>query len=129
VIALAAITLVPLPRPGDGPASNIVPLQVITGYLTGSGGPTEVILQIVGNIVLFVPLGWILSDRCRSHLRPGHVWIVAAGGLIAVAIELLQGFIIDGRAGDVDDVLLNTIGVGLGAYLQVTRARRRPVPR
>ena len=73
--------------------------------------------QIVGNLVLLLPLGIygpILTPRLRSVPA-----IVLAGMAVSTAIELGQlavatayGFPV--RVADIDDVLLNTIGVLAG---------------
>ncbi len=71
-------------------------------------------LNVVMNVVAFMPLGFILpiiSPKNRKFLN-----ILALGFELTLLIELLQLFL---RVGcfDVDDLLLNTIGAVLGYLL------------
>ena len=79
-------------------------------------------LNIVGNILLFLPIGLLtplLWPRWRRWGLP-----VALGLLISLSIEFSQLFI--GRGADVDDVWLNTLGALLGYLLFRLLARRCP---
>ncbi len=70
-----------------------------------------VFINLPGNVLAFVPMGLFLPTlwkRCRSFFL---MLIVAA--LFSVAIETLQLYYAVGSF-DVDDILLNTIGGGLG---------------
>jgi glycopeptide antibiotics resistance protein len=67
--------------------------------------------QLIGNVVLFVPLGFLLPAAVRACRRL-RVTLVAAAGL-SVLIESLQA-ILPEHATDVDDVILNTTGAALG---------------
>lgn len=78
----------------------------------------EAIRQLGGNLVLFAPLG-ILLPVLVSRLR-GPLRLALVSGLISFAVEIAQGFMVQGRAFDIDDVILNTVGVVL-AYLLVGR--------
>ncbi|KAB1503904.1 VanZ family protein [Corynebacterium sp. 320] len=73
-----------------------------------------------GNILLFLPLGFLLMNlHRRSSLR-----VVALIGLaISLSIETLQYIFALGYS-DIDDVLFNTLGAVCGALL----ARRLSVP-
>lgn len=67
--------------------------------------------QLIGNVVLFVPFGFLLPAAVQACRR---LWVtlVAAAGL-SVLIESLQS-ILPEHATDVDDVILNTTGATLG---------------
>ena len=68
-------------------------------------------VNLVGNVVLFVPLGFypaVLWKRFRPFWRC-LLW----GGLIIVCVEMIQLFTLLGTC-DFDDLLLNVIGIGLG---------------
>ena len=87
---------------------NMVPtlLRYWMGELTlGSWVKT----MLVGNVLLFVPLGffWPLviskGKRCR-------VWILAVA--VPIVIELIQPII--GRSFDLDDILCNMLGIFIG---------------
>jgi glycopeptide antibiotics resistance protein len=68
----------------------------------------EVAGQLIGNIALFVPLGWLvpmLWPRLRSLWR-----VVAVAGATSLAIEQAQLLFIYGRQSSIDDVILNVAG-------------------
>lgn len=78
----------------------------------------EAARQIGGNLALLAPLGVlvpIVFTRLRTPLR---ISLVAA--LVSAAVETAQGTLVPGRAFDIDDVILNVIGV-LIAYLLAGR--------
>jgi glycopeptide antibiotics resistance protein len=110
LLAIFALTLVPLPGPRD---VQLVPLLEIIG---GEPSPPA---EILGNIALFVPLGAAL---CLLGLRRRTT--VVAGACLSTLIEFAQLFI-GGRTTSVDDVLLNTLGAFLGYVLL---ARWAPAP-
>ncbi len=80
------------------------------------------LLNVVGNVLAFVPCGFLLpavSRRCR--------WIygcAAVGLLISFTIECTQ-LIFRVGSFDVDDLLLNTLGVILGFFINRFIQRRR----
>lgn len=68
------------------------------------------ITNILGNILMFVPLGFfvpLLWNRFRSKKR-----MVIFGAVISTLIECSQLFLI--RCTDIDDVILNTLGTFCG---------------
>jgi glycopeptide antibiotics resistance protein len=67
--------------------------------------------QLVGNVVLFVPFGFLLPAAVQACRRLWVTFVVAAG--LSVLIESLQA-ILPEHATDVDDVILNTTGAALG---------------
>lgn len=84
----------------------------------------EALVQIGGNVALLMPLGALLPTvftRLRGPLR-----MTLAGGLVSLAIETMQGMLVTGRAFDIDDVILNTVGVVM-AYLLIGRRISRLV--
>ena len=76
-------------------------------------GYKAMILNIAGNVVAFMPFGFILPEVWDQLNR----WytITLMGFLFSLGIELVQ---LVGRVGsfDVDDLLLNTIGALLGYF-------------
>lgn len=76
-------------------------------------GYRAVILNIAGNVVAFMPFGFILPEVWDQLNR----WytITLLGFLFSLGIELAQ---LVGRVGsfDVDDLLLNTIGALMGYF-------------
>ena len=95
---------------------NLVPFV----HLLRFGTKRDLLLNLIGNVCMFIPTGIILPvlfKRLDSFLK-----VTAAGILISVGIEILQlPFAV--RASDIDDVILNTLGVmiGYGIYALVRR--------
>ena len=115
LIAVLGLTLLP----GHGfRGANLVPGRSIVNALD-SANLDLALLNIVGNIAMFVPLGALAGPMLRW--RP--VAVVAAGLVTSVGIEVTQFSI--GRSADIDDVLLNTTGTAVGVLLcwAVTRLR------
>jgi glycopeptide antibiotics resistance protein len=78
------------------------------------------IAEIVGNVLLFAPLGVVLCLRHMSLRRS-----ILAAAALSVAVELVQ-LALPGRTTAVDDVLCNTTGAALGWL--VASLVHRPVP-
>jgi VanZ family protein len=73
------------------------------------------LLNLWGNVVAFVPVGVFGLLALRRGSR--RAWLIAlgAGTALSVVLEVAQYGV--GRSADVDDVILNGIGVGLGVAL------------
>lgn len=89
--------------------TNFVPFREIMRYEYGSA---EFYRQVIGNIVLFIPLGFYATCYCKLR---GISGITLISLLSSVIIETVQYFI--GRSVDIDDVILNTIGGIIGFLL------------
>ncbi|UFN45220.1 VanZ family protein [Nocardioides okcheonensis] len=81
------------------------------------------LVNVFGNVALLVPVGWmaaVLSDRREVLVG------VASALALSVFVELWQ--MISGSFGDVDDLVLNSLGGLVGATLAVILKpiRRRP---
>ncbi|WP_446220133.1 VanZ family protein [Micromonospora sp. IBHARD004] len=78
------------------------------------------IVNIVGNVAMFVPVGWLLRV-----VLPQAGAAVAAGAGLSLLIEL--GQLLLSRAADVDDVMFNSCGCALGVGIAAgfTRLRTR----
>jgi|SRR5690625_3560125 len=103
---------------------NFIPLETIQLYLTAlihDYAPVYVIIgNLIGNIVLFIPIGILLFHHLR-HL--GIIVIIFFSLYIPVYIEVVQYMLhlagYGTRSIDVDDVLLNMLGIWIG-YLAAT---------
>ncbi len=94
-------------------ASNLIPFKTILPYLLGDMGLLIGGLNILGNIFLLVPLGF-LAPLLKPEMRAGKALILAiASGLLIETAQLLM------RVGrfDIDDVILNGLGVMFGFWL------------
>ena len=80
--------------------------------------------QLLGNIALFAPLGFLLPVALKRFRRAWPTLLVAAG--LSVLIETTQA-LLPGHSTDVDDVILNTTGAALGylAFATIDGVRRR----
>jgi glycopeptide antibiotics resistance protein len=93
--------------------------------------PGLVIQQLVGNVVLFVPLGFLLpllGSRYRRFATTAAVGLAASLGIELAQLALLLALRAR-RSVDVDDVILNVTGACLG-YLgwRVAQASARTFP-
>lgn len=116
-LAIAMVTLTPQ---GQARAPGVVrlhPLATIRGY-KWHGGWHDLVIYVLGNIALFVPLGFFLYLTFRPVLgRFGSlITATALGGCVSLGVEILQ-LPIWSRSTDVDDWLTNTFGTGCGALL------------
>lgn len=93
---------------GSG-ALNLAPFRTIAHFLRVGGW--ELVVNVFGNLAALVPLGFLVPILRASRTSLGHVAIM--GAALSGAIETLQYFS-GRRVGDVDDVLLNTLGAVLG---------------
>lgn len=80
---------------------------------------TELVIENVMNIVVFIPIGALLG----SLLRVKGSWLIAlmVGMVISISIEAMQFFFHKGFA-ETDDVMHNTLGCILG-YMLVKGSR------
>lgn len=143
--ALIAFTMFPLPRTTPGYCAQhadrsywqLTPFASLDDIVLYAEDHTlaqtltsGVLLQVVMNVVLFVPLGFLLAYRWRRRWLPS---ILAALGL-SLLIELTQGTGLWGlaecpyRLADVDDLLTNTLGGALGWVLGRWLGRHLPDP-
>ncbi|MDD3339539.1 MAG: VanZ family protein [Lachnospiraceae bacterium] len=86
-------------------------------------GFMAVFLNLAGNVIGFIPLGFILPV---IHHRYKHIWLVTLLGFtFSLFVETIQLFVRVGSF-DVDDMLLNTLGTVIGyiCFLICDRIRR-----
>ncbi|MDE6627578.1 MAG: VanZ family protein, partial [Lachnospiraceae bacterium] len=95
---------------------NIIPFKTILNYLTGANdfygddNMTIRIVNLLGNICLFVPFGFLFPMVFDKFSKIQITLLF--GILLSVFIEIMQFFI--ERSSDIDDTILNCIGVFLG---------------
>lgn len=93
----------------EGPA-NLVPFKTIVPFLLGEKGWLIGGINIIGNIILLVPIGFLAPLVFHEMNRKKSLILAMAAGL---AIEGTQAFLHVGIF-DIDDVILNGLGVMLG---------------
>jgi glycopeptide antibiotics resistance protein len=103
---VAYITLVEFQ--GD-PGVNLVPFRQI--MVDVHEGGRNFVVNILGNLGLFVPVGLALPLLRSRPTRAWHAGLVAMA--LSLAIELAQ-FALGKRVADIDDVLMNTVGGVIG---------------
>lgn len=89
---------------------NVIPFESI--YTIISARNIRVILtNVLGNIVLFIPLGIFLKV---IWIRINKLQVILISLLISCSIEFTQFFAHGLRTADIDDVILNLIGTIIG---------------
>ena len=86
---------------------NLLPFAHLLEY----DSKKEMILNVIGNTAMFTPTGVILpiiSKKLKTFWR-----VIGVGALISLCIEIIQLPFFE-RTSDVDDLLLNTLGVAIG---------------
>ncbi|WP_100372986.1 VanZ family protein [Bacillus sp. FJAT-45037] len=96
---------------------NLVPFRSIYRIALFSPTIIDPIKILLGNIVMFMPLGFLLTLLVRRLRIIGLVTFV--GFLVSLMIETSQ-FMFTHRVANVDDLILNTFGTWLGAVLAMT---------
>lgn len=89
------------------PRLNLIPFAEFFTYDSTS----DILINIIGNPAMFVPVGILLPiayPRLNTCAK-----VVGTGALISLAIELVQ-LPFYTRVTDVNDLLLNTLGVAIG---------------
>jgi glycopeptide antibiotics resistance protein len=102
------------------PLFNIVPLQYITIFILQAiefGEYKQMILNVIGNILCFVPFGFLLPCLFKKFFDKKR--FLAAALIVPICVELTQLilsliFNIVYRFADIDDVLLNFTGGIIG---------------
>lgn len=90
---------------------NLVPFTEIFRYKIGT---TAFYMNVVGNIVMFIPFGYFIS----VYIQPKRMLpIMLVSAVSSATVEFVQLCI--GRSFDVDDILLNVVGAIIGFLLYV----------
>ena len=123
VFSILAVTLrppmgwgSPLPSRNGDPWDNLslIPFRMFQTYKAyyGWGKYIYIIINFLGNMLVFLPLGFFPALLFRRE----RWWrSVLVGGGISVFVEFGQYFLM--RQSDIDDVILNTIGALCGFWV------------
>ncbi len=98
---------------------NLIPFIHLFDY----DNKKDLLLNVFGNTAMFIPSGIVFPI---IYKKLNSFWkVVAAGTLISCCIEIFQ-LPFSVRASDVDDLILNVLGVaiGYGIYTTVKRIKR-----
>lgn len=95
---------------------NFIPFREITRFLKYGCylSPLSTFLNLVGNVIGFLPFGFCLPVISRKNRKMKRV--VFAGAVSSACIEFVQLVTKTGVC-DVDDVILNTLGTLIGYLL------------
>lgn len=101
---------------------NLIPFKTINSYILHRDHlPFRIWFDnLLGNIVLFIPIGLILPFLNKIFLRP--LLFIVATLLIIFGVELIQLLTRQGSF-DVDDIILNTFGACIGLVLTILKVR------
>ena len=94
--------------------ANLVPFTTILLFIKSRLAMRDIVGNLLGNILGFIPFGILVPMLFRqmAGLKP-----VLVGALtISFVFEMIQLIAVLGSF-DVDDLLLNTIGAGIGYYI------------
>lgn len=90
---------------------NLIPFTEILRYKVGTNGFR---MNVIGNILIFVPFGYFVSGYVKAT-KISHILVISA--VTSTTVEFVQHFI--GRSFDVDDILLNVVGAILGFLIYI----------
>ncbi|MEU2148137.1 VanZ family protein, partial [Streptomyces globisporus] len=121
-VLLAKVTLTPSPASEDIVTSNLQPGRSLRQYAEDYTF-LAACKQAGGNVLLGVPFGLLLPFFVPRRLRMIRTVLLAAVAMAVV--ELIQGALVQGRAFDIDDVILNTTGALLGYFVLGRRISHR----
>lgn len=93
---------------------NIIPFRTISQFMSARYNRSIKIINVLGNIVVFMPLG-IMLPLLSKRLAGVAKGVLFSAGLSAV-IEIMQ-FIFAVGVTDIDDLILNILGGFLGSVL------------
>ena len=91
---------------------NFIPFKTILPYILGENGFLIAVINIVGNIVLLIPIGFLALLAFPKLNWKQNIMLALAAGFI---VEGLQAIFHVGIF-DIDDVILNGFGVVIGYW-------------
>ncbi len=93
---------------------NLIPFKMLQGLWTEES-LRIFIINVGGNIFLFVPFGFLLPWRFRRIHAVYQAAII--GACFSTCIEVTQLLLLSNRFTDIDDIILNTFGTIIGYLL------------
>lgn len=102
-----------IPKSGTIKGFNMIPFKIIIDSIIeyNNGNIYYFIISLLGNICIFIPLGFILPLIYKLKDKQ----IILIGFLLSFSIEFIQIFQL--RYVDIDDLILNTLGTIIGLLL------------
>ena len=99
---------------------NFLPFRTILPYLRGEHGWFIAVINLVGNIALFVPIGFLTPFVYLKMTWQKSLMLAVAAGLAIEGIEAVFHIGIF----DIDDVILNALGVMIGYWVFAMLTKR-----
>jgi glycopeptide antibiotics resistance protein len=107
--------------PGITHTYNFIPLRSIIDFFSVAYSPYQTfgqgleinMVNLAGNLFMLTPLGIFIPALWEKKRSVAAV--LRIGVMCSAAIETIQFFI--GRTSDIDDIILNTVGVLIGYLL------------
>lgn len=96
-----------------GNGVNLKPFHTIKNYLRHASNVDNIRVNILGNIVMFIPWGLCIPMLWKKY--QSFIKVAGLSLLLPMFIEFCQLFV--GRSVDVDDIILNFTGGILGGIL------------
>ncbi|WP_027634687.1 VanZ family protein [Clostridium hydrogeniformans] len=90
---------------------NLTPFKMISEFCTGGLSKHIIVENILGNIVAFGPLGFLLPLLFTGIKKLKNVVII--GFMVSLFLEITQLVFLLGSC-DIDDIILNTLGAIIG---------------
>ncbi|MFT3947782.1 MAG: VanZ family protein [Agriterribacter sp.] len=96
----------------SGYPPNFIPFKTILSYLMGHKGSVISSINIIGNIALLIPIGFLLPlVYNKMNWKKTLVFAISAG----LSIEVMQ-VVFNVGIFDIDDIILNALGVIIGYW-------------
>ncbi|ULO05328.1 VanZ family protein [Paenibacillus sp. 19GGS1-52] len=104
------------PHTGGPLQFNLIPLRTVLLYLDPGNGLSLAIrlVNLLGNVVVFIPFGWLLPRLAKGWTS--WIQLTFSSASLILVLECLQMLLHVGSF-DIDDLLLNLIGVRIGYSL------------
>lgn len=100
-------------EPSTPIAFNLIPFETIQLYLNEIPGSGIAITNLLGNIIIFIPLGFLLpllAPKINSYKK-----IIIISAAFSLFLEITQATMRLGSF-DIDDLILNTAGALMGYF-------------
>lgn len=94
--------------------ANLVPFTTILLFIKSRLSMRDIVGNLAGNILGFIPFGILVPMLFRQIASLKQVLLAAL--TLSLIFEIIQLVAVLGSF-DVDDLLLNTIGAGIGYYI------------
>ncbi|HMF71097.1 MAG TPA: VanZ family protein [Flavitalea sp.] len=102
--------------------ANLVPFKTILLFIKSRLSMRDIMGNLLGNILGFIPFG-VLVPMLFQQLASLRT-ILFAALFVSLFFEIIQLLAVLGSF-DVDDLLLNTIGAGLGYYIYTIDRKKK----